>query len=542
MRFRTECKECYSEISKRTYEKKKAAPKKEVSEKACTRCKATKPSGEFRQNPQSSDGLDFSCKTCCSTYYQSDTMKAYLLEKKTSGRQSEILTRYRTKERDAISSRKKELRLTFVRVFRAAESKVRSENRSKVHTVMGGRCVACGETESKKLCIDHVNDDGAEDRRIGTGEFRQIVGRVLRGEPWKGKYQLLCFNCNRRKQIVKVRTKDKNDRPNLTQTKCCSQCQKVLPVGLFAWSKDKPNGVSYCKPCGNMYSARRREKAFEKLGHECRICGEKDKNVLEIDHVNNDGSEKRKSGEDMNLTNRVYTGVRSVRDLQILCANCNAVKAHDHAKEKSFYIQKVPNAVVSLEDIKEFNFDEVSISEVPAKSVIEFLSKYHYIGFGRNAKKVYGAFLSGELIAVCKFSPVVRKEVATSMGIEPLQVLELDRFCIHPVYQKKNFASWFLSRCAKKIKEDVVQITRLVSFADSGQGHSGTIYKASNWMETGKTGASYVYIDAEGHVLNKKTLYGRACREFMKEREYAEKFGYSKQETPEKIKFILDVK
>jgi very-short-patch-repair endonuclease len=199
-------------------------------------------------------------------------------------------------------------------------------------------------------------------------------------------------------------------------------------------------------------------------------------------------------------------------------------------------------------NIHEFIFNNVKIRELEVKDKLPnsnlsspevFLQSYHYAAYGRSAKTVYGAFINDKLIAVSKFASVVRKEVATSMEMSSSQVLELDRFCIHPEYQKKNFASWFLSRCSNLVFEKFPKATCLVSFSDSTQGHSGTIYKASNWTEHSAVKPDYHYISPEGFVIHKKTLYNQAVKMKMKEREYAEKFGYNKSFGREKTKFIL---
>ena len=120
----------------------------------------------------------------------------------------------------------------------------------------------------------------------------------------------------------------------------------------------------------------------------------------------------------------------------------------------------------------DFVFSDVQIKKLDMKEKLdnssysapeEFLQSFHYAGFGRSAKVIYGAYLDDKLIAVCKFAGVVRKEVATSMGMKPSEVLELDRFCIHPEYQKKNFASWFISRCSKSIFDQFSKLQCLVS-------------------------------------------------------------------------------
>ncbi len=79
----------------------------------------------------------------------------------------------------------------------------------------------------------------------------------------------------------------------------------------------------------------------------------------------------------------------------------------------------------------------------------------------------------------------------------------------------------------------------LVSFADSTFGHSGTIYKASNWTQLHETKKSYHYISPEGRVVNKKSLYDLASKSSIKERVYANSFGYKKVLVKKKIKFVL---
>jgi hypothetical protein len=158
---------------------------------------------------------------------------------------------------------------------------------------------------------------------------------------------------------------------------------------------------------------------------------------------------------------------------------------------------------------------------------------------GRLGKTVYGAFFDNELIAVCKFNYVTRAEVASSLNLKYSQVMEVDRFCIHPQFHKKNFASWFLSKCTKMFFTSNPLVLCLVSFADETFDHSGTIYRASNWSLIGKTKESYHYMDSVGIPINKKRVYDIASKLKMKETEYAEKHGLVKYAEKPKLKFIL---
>lgn len=197
----------------------------------------------------------------------------------------------------------------------------------------------------------------------------------------------------------------------------------------------------------------------------------------------------------------------------------------------------------------DFRFSDVSLSLLDPTDRLpgsyysapqEFLQSFHYGGYGRSAKRVHGACLGGVLVAVCKFSTPVRKEVASSMGLPVRRVLELDRFCIHPGFHKKNFASWLLSRCSARVFSEFPDVSVLVSFADATFGHLGTIYRASNWKEVGLVRPDYHYVGRDGFVVHKKTLYNHASRINLREKEYAEANGYLKVFGREKKKFVLD--
>jgi hypothetical protein len=66
----------------------------------------------------------------------------------------------------------------------------------------GGACACCGENNLAFLTIDHVNGDGAAERKAIGGTNRGNGGSAFyaflktRGWPEKDRYQVLCFNCN----------------------------------------------------------------------------------------------------------------------------------------------------------------------------------------------------------------------------------------------------------------------------------------------------------------------------------------------------------
>lgn len=186
----------------------------------------------------------------------------------------------------------------------------------------------------------------------------------------------------------------------------------------------------------------------------------------------------------------------------------------------------------------EFKNVNVKVIENNDKEIRKFLDSNHYARFGRMASKIYAAYLDEELVAIVKYASPIRQDVGPSIGYKNSDILELDRFCIHPSRQKKNFASWIMSKSINLVKKDMVTLKALVSFADLRFGHHGGIYRASNWTQIGQTSKSYVYIDPDGNELNKKTLYQQAKVIGLKEKEYCEFLGLRKLTVPAKNKYV----
>lgn len=68
------------------------------------------------------------------------------------------------------------------------------KNREEVLYEMGGKCVRCNFSDFRALQIDHVNGDGASERRkmnFSCGANKNFILDGFRN----GRYQLLCANC-----------------------------------------------------------------------------------------------------------------------------------------------------------------------------------------------------------------------------------------------------------------------------------------------------------------------------------------------------------
>jgi len=81
----------------------------------------------------------------------------------------------------------------FGRRYWAQQLQQRRERRTKALSLLGGKCVRCGFDDPRALQIDHVNGDGAAERKARRTP-RSAELNVVKGE--YGPYQLLCANCN----------------------------------------------------------------------------------------------------------------------------------------------------------------------------------------------------------------------------------------------------------------------------------------------------------------------------------------------------------
>jgi hypothetical protein len=80
---------------------------------------------------------------------------------------------------------------------------------------------------------------------------------------------------------------------------------------------------------GKRWYASLRDRAIDKLGGRCTMCGISDRRVLCLDHINGDGYKER--GDPKTLFHQVLSGRK---DIQLLCANCNMIKAQENGETR----------------------------------------------------------------------------------------------------------------------------------------------------------------------------------------------------------------
>lgn len=192
---------------------------------------------------------------------------------------------------------------------------------------------------------------------------------------------------------------------------------------------------------------------------------------------------------------------------------------------------------ISNLELTEFDFDDVSVRVCDDTNKYKLLlSKYHYLVNAGRGGIVYGAYLGDLLIATCVFSPIIRQNIKIR-NYKQNAVRELSRLCINPKYQKRNFASWFVTRCVKLLPK---QYKAIIAYSDTTFNHFGTVYKACNFLLDKKVPPDFWYVDCDGWVMHKKTLYNHAKKHCMTEKEFASRFNYRKVYGEKKLRFLME--
>jgi hypothetical protein len=146
------------------------------------------------------------------------------------------------------------------------------------------------------------------------------------------------------------------------------------------------------------------------------------------------------------------------------------------------------------------------IKPVSIYDIREFITKWHYSKSvnGVMTRYCFGLYDKDILIGACIFAPLGMANVWKKYAVNKDDVIELRRLCCIDD-TPKNTESYFISKCIKWLKNNT-NITTIVSYADNHHNHTGTIYRASNFVFKGTTSPSKVII------YNDRTYHDKCIR------------------------------
>lgn len=150
--------------------------------------------------------------------------------------------------------------------------------------------------------------------------------------------------------------------------------------------------------------------------------------------------------------------------------------------------------------------DEWMVRDVPLSVCQGLCRDHHYAGGGSNTATFrHGLIRCDDPLSVhgvAWWIPPTRSAAEASWNGPWQQVLSLSRLVIVPE-APSNAASFLIGGSIDLIRRDG-RWRCLVTYADEWQGHTGTIYRATNWEYMGPTTPEATFVDADGRMVARK--------------------------------------
>ncbi len=163
------------------------------------------------------------------------------------------------------------------------------------------------------------------------------------------------------------------------------------------------------------------------------------------------------------------------------------------------------------------------IDRINKKESAELLLRFHYLkdisktfksgyNYGLYKNNDFCPLNVGGIQGVCIFTGLPVPEIAKgAFGLERDEqqgLFELSRLCIHPNTQQSeyNITSWFVSKAIRRLRKET-NVRAIISYADSDH-HSGTIYRACNFLYCGLSEPKRDFYFADGTKHSRGSVKG----------------------------------
>lgn len=151
------------------------------------------------------------------------------------------------------------------------------------------------------------------------------------------------------------------------------------------------------------------------------------------------------------------------------------------------------------------NFRIIKLKDCKHTLVSNFIKKNHYSkSLNRGTKYAFCLVVGNKLRGVATFGTPVGKD-CQKYSKTGASVLECKRFCLASG-APKNTASWFMAKCMKELKKNK-SIDSIISYADPREGHTGVMYKASNFEYLGVQNKKGQALVMKGKVIHLRAAY-----------------------------------
>lgn len=142
------------------------------------------------------------------------------------------------------------------------------------------------------------------------------------------------------------------------------------------------------------------------------------------------------------------------------------------------------------------------VERVPSRTAKNYIRERHYSRSCHNGPSpCYGLFQDDEMCGcLCFATPCSENVRASVFGPDHKDhVTELHRMYLEDDVPKMS-ESWFIAQCLARMRRDKPGIWAVLTFADATEGHTGTVYQATNAQYCGTTGRATFFLDRDGRL------------------------------------------
>ena len=140
---------------------------------------------------------------------------------------------------------------------------------------------------------------------------------------------------------------------------------------------------------------------------------------------------------------------------------------------------------MSIQSFLSFGDDDKSytVRSISYEETKHFILKIHYAQRMPPITHAFGLLHDGQLVGIITYGMPANQHLCRGVCGDDKKdiVIELNRLCL--LNNKKNEASMLVGRSLKLLPKPLV----VVSYADTAQKHTGTVYQACNFLFTGTT-------------------------------------------------------
>lgn len=167
--------------------------------------------------------------------------------------------------------------------------------------------------------------------------------------------------------------------------------------------------------------------------------------------------------------------------------------------------------------LKTFRAADWEVKPAPLAEGQQMVREHHYARGGSNTcVYMHGLYRRGDtrLCGVAWWLPPTRVACESVNKPQWKRVLSLTRLVILPDVPAPNAASYLIGRSIRLIRADG-RFVSLVTYADEYMGHTGGIYRATNWIYVGRTGPYVRWETFDGQQVAAKATVNRTKAEML---------------------------